>query len=118
MSADEIVEKLDYIQQERRRVRHEDRRHGSIVVIVTVVVALIITVIIGVIGYMSLFGLSWVDATYNAVLVLTGIDEVTPSTTTAQKVFIMLYSFFSVILLLSLVSAGIQRIIDIYTYDD
>lgn len=118
MSTDDIVMKLECALEARVHAKYIERQHRSLVVITVVAISLILVMIIGIIGYMTLFELSWIDATYNAILILTAIDENAPALTTAQKAFVSLYAFFSVILLLSLINAGMQRIIDIYTYAD
>ena len=56
---------------------------------------------IGVIGYHSLAGLSWVDSILNASMILTGMGPVAPMTTTTSKLFAAGYALFSGVVFLS-----------------
>jgi len=65
-------------------------RHGGIVVLVAGS-----ALTIGVIGYHTLVGLSWIDALLNASMILGGMGPVDPVHTTAGKLFASFYALFS-----------------------
>jgi hypothetical protein len=68
----------------------------------------IFVIIVGTIIFMYIFNLTWVDALYSSVLILTGIDiEVTP-VTDGQKIFIVIYELFTIIILLSFVNVAVE----------
>lgn len=94
-----------------------DRQRRSTNLFIIIVVLFIITVVMGTVGYIYLFNLPWLEALYNASVIITAIDVENKPTTSAQQVFIIFYSFISVILLLSLVNAGMQRLMEIYVYE-
>ncbi len=50
---------------------------------------------IGVVGYHSLVGLSWIDSLLNASMILGGMGPVDPITTDAGKIFASFYALFS-----------------------
>jgi uncharacterized membrane protein len=58
----------------------------------------------GAVGYHELAGLSWLDATLNASMILTGMGPVDPLTTPAAKVFGIVYSLFSGVAFLTMVA--------------
>lgn len=101
---------------EQLNTRYE-RSQRSTNLFIAIVLLFIVTIILGTIGYVYLFNLSWLDALYNASVIITAIDVENKPTTSGQKVFIILYSFISVLLLLSLVNAGMQRLMEIYVYE-
>jgi len=59
---------------------------------------------IGVCGYHWIAGLGWVDALLNAAMILTGMGQVDPMTTTAAKLFAAAYALFSGVAFLSIVA--------------
>lgn len=106
---DDIEYMIAYFEQ--RYNRREQRRYNILIFASTL---LILLIVIGIIGYMSIFSLEFTEAVYNTVLVLTSIDTPTPAITSAQKVFIIIFAFISTILLLSVIIAAIDAIIDGY----
>jgi hypothetical protein len=99
---------------EYNKERHAKERKRDIAVLIFSLIAFIITVIVGTIIYIYLFNLSWIDALYNAALIVTAISvEVNPMTT-GQKLFIIIYSLIAVILLISIATDAIRRIFDIF----
>lgn len=74
----------------------------------------IIFVIIGIIFYMVLFDLEWFDAFYATTLVLTTISIEHNAITTGQKLFIIIYSTLSIVILLSLAGSASKYILDIF----
>lgn len=50
---------------------------------------------IGVVGYHEFAGLAWIDSLLDASMILSGMGQVNPLTTTAGKVFASLYALFS-----------------------
>ena len=61
--------------------------------------------LIGILGYRLLEGLSWIDATLNAAMILGGMGPVDQLHTAAGKLFASFYALFSGIIFL--VSVGI-----------
>ena len=59
---------------------------------------------IGAIGYHVLEGLSWLDATLNAAMILTGMGPVDRLNGPAAKVFAIVYSLFSAVFFLTMVA--------------
>lgn len=59
---------------------------------------------IGAIGYHAFAGLSWLDATLNASMILTGMGPVDPLVTRAAKIFGIAYSLFSGVAFLTIVA--------------
>ena len=66
---------------------------------------LLVPLIVGVLGYMALAGLSPVDAFLNASMILGGMGPVDPLSTDAAKIFAGLYALFAGIFFL--VIAGV-----------
>jgi hypothetical protein len=63
-----------------------------------------VSLAIGVSGYHFIAGLGWVDALLNASMILTGMGQVDPMTTTAAKLFAAAYALFSGVAFLSIVA--------------
>jgi hypothetical protein len=59
---------------------------------------------IGMIGYRVFGGLSWIDAFYNASMILTGMGPIDKMTEDASKIFASLYALFSGVVFLSTVA--------------
>ena len=66
---------------------------------------------IGVFGYHSLAGMSWLDALLNAAMILTGMGPVDAITTTGGKLFATFYALFSGIAFLSVVAVLIAPVV-------
>jgi hypothetical protein len=62
------------------------------------------SLLIGVTGYHLVCGLSWIDALYNAAMILTGMGPVNEITTVAGKVFASAYALFSGVAFLTIVA--------------
>lgn len=74
------------------------------------IIIFIVIILLGTIGYVYLFGLTWIDAFYSATVNLTAISiEVHPQTV-GQKLFIIFYSLIAVIFLLSVANSLSNRI--------
>jgi len=67
-------------------------------------VLIMISVMIGTAGYRYYADLSWIDAFYNACMILTGMGPVSVMQTDAAKVFSSFYALFSGIAFLSTVA--------------
>ena len=59
---------------------------------------------IGAIGYHALDGLPWLDAGLNAAMILTGMGPANPVTTSAAKIFAIVYALFSGVFFLTMVA--------------
>jgi len=79
------------------------RRQGRYAVAALLMVAL--AWVIGILGYRVLEGMSWIDATLNAAMILGGMGPVDPLRTNTGKVFASFYALFSGIIFL--VSVGL-----------
>ena len=68
---------------------------------------------VGTVGYHAVADLSWLDAEYNAAMILTGMGPVDPMRTSAGKLFGSAYALFSGVAFLSsvgvLVGPFVQR---------
>ena len=82
----------------RTLVRNSLRRAGIVSALIGFALA------IGAIGYHLLAGLSWLDATLNAAMILTGMGPVSPLTTSAAKLFAIVYSLASGVFFLTMVA--------------
>lgn len=60
----------------------------------------VISWLIGILGYRALEGMSWIDATLNAAMILGGMGPVDPLQTNAGKLFASFYALFSGIVFL------------------
>lgn len=69
-----------------------------------------ISLLIGILGYHYLEGLSWIDSLVNASMLLGGMGPVNPLHTTAGKIFASFYALFSGMVLLVAVSILIAPI--------
>ncbi len=66
---------------------------------------LAVSLLIGIIGYHTLEGLSWIDSLLNASMILGGMGPVNPMATNAGKFFASFYAIYSGVILLA--SVGI-----------
>jgi hypothetical protein len=94
----------------RRRLLARLARNAAIV---TGLIAAALAV--GAAGYHWLDGLSWLDATMNAAMILTGMGPVSPLTNPAAKVFAIVYALASGVFFLSMVAVllapGLQHLL-------
>ena len=58
----------------------------------------------GALGYHELEGLPWLDATLNAVMILTGMGPVDPIRSTGGKIFAIVYALYSGVAFLTMVA--------------
>lgn len=72
---------------------------------------LAIALAIGAIGYRYLNGLSWLDATLNAAMILTGMGPVDRVTTPEAKVFAILYALFGGVFFLTMVAVLLSPLV-------
>jgi hypothetical protein len=56
--------------------------------------------LIGILGYRTFEGMSWIDATLNAAMILGGMGPINPLKTDAGKLFASFYALFSGIVFL------------------
>jgi hypothetical protein len=56
---------------------------------------------LGTLGYHGIAGLDWVDAFYNASMILAGMGPATPLSSDAAKVFASVYAIFSGVVFVS-----------------
>jgi hypothetical protein len=59
---------------------------------------------IGMIGYKAFTGMAWIDAFYNASMILTGMGPIDAMPTTGAKLFAGCYALFSGVIFLSTVA--------------
>jgi len=72
---------------------HFLRRVGFSVLIVLLIA--VVALLIGMLGYHFIAGLPWLDAEFNAAMILTGMGPVDAMRTSAAKVFASAYALFS-----------------------
>ena len=69
----------------------------------TAVILIAVSWLIGIVGYRILEGMTWVDATLNAAMILGGMGPVNQLNTNGGKIFASLYALFSgVVFLISI----------------
>ena len=61
--------------------------------------------VIGILGYHFIAELDWIDAVLNAAMILTGMGEIDPLTSSGAKIFAALYALFSGIVFLTAAGA-------------
>jgi len=64
-----------------------------------------LSLVVGIVGYRHLFGLSWIDAFVNASMILSGMGPLAPPETFGAKLFSGLYALYSGLAVLAI--AGI-----------
>lgn len=67
----------------------------------------LISLSIGMVGYHTLQGLSWVDSLLNAAMILAGMGQIDPIFNVSAKIFAALYALFSGIAFLGISSVAI-----------
>lgn len=82
-------------QKHQKLIPFEVFIHRMLNYVLVVILLILIVLSIGVIGYHSLAGLSWVDSLLNASMILGGMGEIDPLTTNAAKIFASIYALFS-----------------------
>ncbi len=70
-------------------------RHGLLAILI-----IFGSLALGVIGYHYAAGLSWIDATENAAMILGGMGQVSEVTTTSGKLFASFYALFAGVIFL------------------
>jgi hypothetical protein len=61
----------------------------------------LLSLVIGAVGYQATEHMSWIDAVYNAALILSGMGPATTLTTVAGKLFASVYAIYSGLFLIS-----------------
>lgn len=56
---------------------------------------------VGAVGYHTIEGKSWIDSTYSAAMILTGMGPAVEVKTDAGKIFVTIYALFSGLVFLS-----------------
>ena len=74
------------------------------------ILLLVFSLGIGMIGYHSLEGLSWIDSLLNASMILGGMGPVDPMKTDAGKIFASFYAIYSGVIILASVGVLIAPI--------
>jgi len=74
------------------------------------ILLLVFSLGIGMIGYHSLEGLSWIDSLLNASMILGGMGPVDPMRTDAGKIFASFYAIYSGVVILASVGVLIAPI--------
>ena len=62
---------------------------------------MVISLLFGSLGYHFTEGMSWIDSTLNAAMILTGMGPVTELSTHTGKIFAIVYALFSGVVFLS-----------------
>ena len=86
------------------------------------IIVLILALGVGVLGYHSLAGLSWIDSILNASMILTGMGPIAPMSTDVAKLFASAYALFSGVVFLSAIGLVLaplfHRILHKFHLDD
>jgi hypothetical protein len=95
------------------------RRLGRFTAVALVLI--LVSWLIGIVGYHTLEGLSWIDSMLNAAMLLGGMGPVDPIHTTGGKIFASFYALFSGIVFLVavavLVAPLIHRVVHYFHID-
>ena len=67
-------------------------------------VILLLSLLMGMIGYKYLFGLSWVDSLLNASMILTGMGPIVAAPSDGAKIFASFYAIYSGVAFLTIVA--------------
>lgn len=70
-----------------------------------------LSMLIGVLGYRYIGGLSWVDAVYNAAMILTGMGPVNLMESDAAKIFASFYALFSGVAFLTTIAVVLAPVV-------
>lgn len=114
----QLCQELECYRLSIKKDRLEKKHKRTVTVIIVILTALIIALFLGTVGYVIIFGLSWIDALYNATLILSALDVHEEPMSTGQKLFIIIYALIAVILLLSFANAATQRLADFFVEVD
>lgn len=75
------------------------------------VLILFLSVLIGMAGYHWIGKLNWIDALYNAAMILTGMGPVDPMHSDAAKLFASFYALFSGVVFLTTIAVLLAPVI-------
>jgi len=70
-----------------------------------------LSLLMGMVGYHTFGHLSWIDALYNASMILTGMGPINPMETDAAKIFASCYALFSGVVFLTTVAVLLAPVI-------
>jgi ABC-type phosphate transport system permease subunit len=82
---------------------HEDR-NKRIDRLITIIILVTVILIIGTLGFRIYEGDNWIDAFYHGSITFTSLGVPTPAQTHYGKIFISLYSTFSIIFIISFIA--------------
>lgn len=82
--------------------------------IVWILIVFLIVFFIGVIGFIYIFDMDLSDAFYNAAITTSTLGIEIREKNTKQKIFLGIYALISGVLFISLVSAFISHIVEVY----
>ena len=71
---------------------------------------ILISLSVGILGYHTFQGLSWVDSLLNAAMILGGMGQIDPIYNVSAKIFASIYSLFSGIAFLGISSVAIAPV--------
>lgn len=83
-----------------------------------IVISFIIVGVIGILGFMYIFGLGWLDSFHNSAMYITGMGPLAEAETNAQKVFASLYSILGGFLFLGIAVYLVDEIVDIVFFSN
>lgn len=96
----------------------EQNARNAIVSAIIIVVAFIIVGVIGLMGFMYIFGLSWLDAFHNTAMYISGMGPIAEAQTPSQKVFASFYSILGGFLFLGVAIYLIDEIVDVLFFSN
>ncbi len=92
--------------------KNQNKKEKYKISIIIIFLLYLIVLLLGSLIFMFLFNLTWINAVYVATLIMTGIDLEVTVTTTGEKIFIIIFSIISVILLLSMANVALQYLFE------
>ena len=75
------------------------------------IMIIIVSLFIGIVGYHSLNGLSWIDSLLNASMILAGMGPVDKMNGDAAKIFSSLYAIFSGVVFITTVAVILAPVV-------
>jgi hypothetical protein len=89
------------------------KQNGNAVKYELILALFFVTLVIGVLGYKVFVGLPWIDAFFNASMVLSGAGLVAPITNTEAKIFVSIYAIFSGLFVIVILAFIIDELIHV-----
>ena len=86
--------------------------------ILIIIILFLLGLTIGVLGYKYFFDMTWTDALFNATISMSTLGIAPNEKTAGEKIFTGFYAILSGVFFISLVSAVIQYVFNIYVEEE